>query len=89
LDIIEIITIMLRESATAALAAFAIWALRHSYEIRDVERSSASEAQIAERDKYAARLEVVNEAFMQKLGEVDQTLGANTEVLRQLLDKRK
>lgn len=88
MDIIEIITIVLRESATAALAAFAIWALRRSYEVRDSERQAASTAQVVERETFATRLETVNGVLVEKLGEVNQSLGANTEVLRRLLVER-
>jgi len=89
MDIIELITIVLRESATAALAAFAIWSLKRSYDIRDAEREAANIARVEERDSYAARLEVVNEVLNETLGEVNQSLGANTEVLRQLLERDK
>jgi len=89
MDIIELITIVLRESATAALAAFAIWSLKRSYDIRDTERTASALAKIAERETYAARLESINSLLAEKLGEVNKSLGANTEVLRRLLERDK
>jgi len=89
MDIIEVLTIILRESATAALGLFAIWSLKRSYDIRDAERTATAAAQIAERDAFANRLEAINNVLMDKLDAVNQSLGANTEVLRQLLKQGK
>ena len=88
MDIVTMITAALRESATAAVAIFAIWSLNRSYQIRDTERKVASEARIHERESYAARLVTVNQVLTEKLDDFNQTLGANTEVLRQLLAER-
>jgi len=89
MDVLELLTIVLRESATAALAIFAIWLLKRSYDVRDAERTMAAAAQIAERDSFAVRLEEINKVVIEKLSDVNQSLGANTEVLRQLLGKPK
>ena len=91
MDIIAIMTSALRESATAALALFAIWSLKKLYEQRAEERDEYfqrreefQKQRIEERDDYAARLEAVNNALMTKLGEVNHTLGANTKVIEGL-----
>ena len=89
MDIIEIVSIFVKESAIAALAIFAIYELRRSYEIRNVELKDHMTQRLEERESYAERLEAINGLFVQKLGEVNVSLGANTEVLRQLLADRK
>jgi len=84
-DFGEMITILLRESPTAALAVFAIWAMRKEYEKRLEDRTFHQEQRLSEREAYATRLEELNRLFAEKLDELNQVLGSNTEVLRQIL----
>ena len=99
MDILELLKLFIGESATAALAFFAIWSLKKLYEERLVERAEVAAQRLSrqkeyavqrllEREDYANRLETINETFAVKLGEMTHALGANTQVLERLLAER-
>jgi len=71
MDIVALIEAVLKESATAALALFAIWSVKQLYEQR-----------IREREDYATRLESINAVLIQKLEEGNRALATNAEVVR-------
>ncbi|MBM3120368.1 MAG: hypothetical protein FJ006_12655 [Chloroflexi bacterium] len=71
MDIVALIEAVLKESATAALALFAIWSVKQLYEQR-----------IREREDYATRLESINAVLIQKLEEGNRALAVNAEVVR-------
>jgi len=76
--IVNIITIILKESATAALAAFAIWELRNSYQRR-------LEDQQHEVDRWKAQMECERQDKLmlnETLQQVAQRMGEMSEVLR-------
>jgi len=87
-DIVALIKAVVGESATAALALFAIWSLKKLYEQRLQERTDYAAQRLQEREDYAKRLETINETLIVKLGEVSHALGANTQVLERLLAER-
>ena len=72
MDILELVQIVIRESATAALAVFAIWSVKQLYEER-----------LREREDYADRLEKVNTLLVTKLEEGTHAIAISTEVVRQ------
>ena len=72
MDILELVQIVIRESATAALAVFAIWSVKQLYEER-----------LREREDYSDRLEKVNTLLVTKLEEGTQAIATSTEVVRQ------
>ena len=71
MDIIEILTLVIRESATAALALFAIWSLKVSYERR-----------LEDSKEYAQTLKEVNDTLIVKLTESTAAQAASVEVIR-------
>ena len=83
MDIIEIIVVILQESATAALALFAIWVVKYLYERRIEDHDEHAALRIQERDDYAIRMERVNCVLLEKLEEGNKALAVNTEVVRQ------
>lgn len=77
--IVDIITAIVRESATAALAVLAIWMLRQSYQQR-------LEEQKRQADRWRNQMECEREDKLmlnQTLSEVAQRMGEMSEVLRQ------
>ena len=71
MDIIEILTLIIRESATAALALFAIWSLKASYAQR-----------LEDGKEYAVTLKEVNDTLIVKLTESTAVQAASVEVIR-------
>lgn len=83
MDILEIVRTLMGESATAALALFAIWMVRQLYELRLQEREDHAEQRVQERETYATRLETVNELLIAALEESNRVQAASIEVVRQ------
>jgi len=83
LDIVQLLTAALRESATAALALFAIWSVKQLYEQRLQERDDHAAQRLQERDDYVARLENINQVLVVRLEEGNKALAVSTEVVRQ------
>lgn len=75
MDILQVLQLFLRESATAALALFAIWSLKRLYEQR-----------LEERQGYAEKLETVNATLIKKLEEGTEAMAVSTEVIRRNTD---
>ena len=72
MDIVDLLTRIASESATAALALFAIWSLKRSYEER-----------LRERDSYAVTMKAMNETLIETLSDSTSATATNTEVIRQ------
>lgn len=90
MDIVEIIKVVIGESATAALALFAIWSLKKLHEQRLEERKSHAEEvkkidelRIEERNEYIKRLEALNQIVVTSLEASTNAWATNTEVIRQ------
>ena len=71
MDLIEILTLVIRESATAALALFAIWSMRASYERR-----------LEDNKEYSGALKSINDTLVMKLSESTAAVAASGEVIR-------
>ena len=79
MDIIELLQLVIKESATAALALFAIWSLKLSHT-----------AQLLERDEHATELKAFSEAMATELRQSTETRAVVTEVIRrntEVMDK--
>lgn len=71
MDILQVIELVIRESATAALALFAIWSLKKVYEQR-----------LEERQDYSVKMAAVNATLIEKLQEGTEAMATSTEVIR-------
>jgi len=91
--IIQFITGLIEQSATAALAAFAMWMVKNLYDERLVERDAHTAQRLVERDAhtaqrleeradYTSRLESINILLLDKLDEGNRAVTTSTEVIR-------